>query len=482
MIKCSIAVVLILSNFYRHVDADDINTGGPRLVSEGDDALLTCVIMGSYRNETVIWRKGPTMILSAGLNRVTKDKRISILHDDAQKDPSKTQTDGDVWVLLIKNVKPDDSDVYVCEVNSDPPLKSFHPLRIKSKDGKFTVNPSVPEEKDSTGLSPPNIDSDSEYHNYPPTITHDYTECCESFNVSTKCLGFCTIHNILDGTTGIEPEACENDFTNIIKCMADGRNHMSCCEKKKIPDLCQDMCRGEYTPFTDQLRSRISCAAHTIPGLECILEGIQKIPSPPTAIYVEPINEKSLQISWQRPENLADTVKNYKINLTILQSFDEDYLANNTASTISVTVPAELNTTTINNLQPFTMYSVFVTSENEYGSSLPSSRKRALTLKNDMINGGNSIAVIPKLPDVRGCCMSQGITHRLCLDKLCDPVNADFTEVPDLMVCAPWANITFSCLANNIDHTPCCKSRGMPEVCLSFCDGTVKTINFNSFK
>lgn len=179
---------------------------------------------------------------------------------------------------------------------------------------------------------------------------------------------------------------------------------------------------------------------------------------------------------------MADSVKNYKINLTILQSFDEDFLANSTASTISVTVPSEMNMTTINNLQPFTMYSVFVTAENEFGSSLPSSRKRALTLKNDMVNGGNSIAVIPKLPDVRGCCEKHGITHRLCLDKMCDPVMADFTEVPDLMVCAPWANITFSCLANNIDHTPCCKSRGMPEVCLPFCDGTVKTINFNSFK
>ena len=317
VIKCSFVVILILSNFNHHVVADDINTQGPRLVSEGDDALLTCVIMGAYRNDTVIWRKGPMKILSAGLNRVTNDKRISILHDDAQKDADRTQTDGDVWVLLIKNVKPEDSDVYVCEVNSDPPLKSFHPLRIKSKDGTFHVNPSVTNEKDPSDLSPPNIDSDSEYHNFPPSVTHDYTECCESFNVSTKCLGFCSIHNILDGTTGIEPEACENDFANIIRCMADGRNHMPCCEKKKIPDLCQDMCRGEYTPFTDLLRSRISCAAHTIPGLECILEGIQKIPSAPKAVFVEPINEKSLQISWLPPEHLADTVKNYKINLTV---------------------------------------------------------------------------------------------------------------------------------------------------------------------
>lgn len=72
-----------------------------------------------------------------------------------------------------------------------------------------------------------------------PSVTHDYTDCCQSLNVSTKCLGFCTVHNILDGTTGIEPELCETDFPNIVKCMADGRNHLPCCKRKSIPDLCQ---------------------------------------------------------------------------------------------------------------------------------------------------------------------------------------------------------------------------------------------------
>jgi DB module len=257
VIICS-SIILILSNV---IAADQINTGGPRVVTEGNDALLTCVVMGPYRNDTVLWRKGPTEIIAAGLNRVTNDKRISVLHDDAPSNPNKPG--GDVWVLLIKMVKPEDTDVYVCEVNSDPVIRSFHPLHIKSKDGKFYSHPSVTKDKktrDPTELSPPKIDNDSEYHNFPPTITHDFTDCCESFNVSTKCLGFCTIHNILDGTTGVEPEACENDFPSIIKCMADGRNHMPCCEKKMIPDLCQDMCRGEYTPFSDLLKSRISCA------------------------------------------------------------------------------------------------------------------------------------------------------------------------------------------------------------------------------
>lgn len=70
-------------------------------------------------------------------------------------------------------------------------------------------------------------------------VRHDYTECCVSLNVTSKCLGFCTIHNIMDGTTGIEPEMCEKDFPKIVRCMADGRNHLPCCERQKIPDLCQ---------------------------------------------------------------------------------------------------------------------------------------------------------------------------------------------------------------------------------------------------
>jgi glutathione synthase/RimK-type ligase-like ATP-grasp enzyme len=33
-----------------------------------------------------------------------------------------------VWVLVIKEAKPSDSGIYVCEVNSNPILRSFHKL------------------------------------------------------------------------------------------------------------------------------------------------------------------------------------------------------------------------------------------------------------------------------------------------------------------------------------------------------------------
>lgn len=51
-------------------------------------------------------------------------------------------------------------------------------------------------------------------------VNHNYTECCSSNNVTSACMGFCSLKNILDGTTGLDPEQCEADFPSIVKCMA----------------------------------------------------------------------------------------------------------------------------------------------------------------------------------------------------------------------------------------------------------------------
>lgn len=76
-------LIITADNYATLVDGDPIGTGGPSVVTEGKDALLTCVIMGPFENDTVIWRKD-TEILAAGMNRVTADKRLSVLHDDGE--------------------------------------------------------------------------------------------------------------------------------------------------------------------------------------------------------------------------------------------------------------------------------------------------------------------------------------------------------------------------------------------------------------
>lgn len=60
-----------------------LGTGGPSLIFENKDALLTCVVSENEANNTVIWKKGDE-ILTAGTVRVTKDHRIRVLHDESK--------------------------------------------------------------------------------------------------------------------------------------------------------------------------------------------------------------------------------------------------------------------------------------------------------------------------------------------------------------------------------------------------------------
>lgn len=56
----------------------------------------------------------------------------------------------------------------------------------------------------------------------------------------------------------------------------DGRNHVPCCVQEGVPDICQDVCRGEYTMITDNIKTHFSCSAYTEQTLACIVEGIGK--------------------------------------------------------------------------------------------------------------------------------------------------------------------------------------------------------------
>lgn len=454
----------------------------PVHVREGDDAVITCVVKEIGKN-TVMWKKEDkerhsTRVLTAGDKSVTADKRFMVLHDpvpQGSEEMKEVPVGGDVWVLVIKKSKPTDSGVYVCEVNSNPIVRSFHKLSVTTK--------ALPPPENFTE----SIDAAKSQLN---PRAHNYTDCCNSRNVSQACLGFCNIQSILEGSTGQDPENCETDFPSIVRCMADGRNHVPCCIQERVPDICQDVCRGEYTPITDNIKTHFSCSAYTEQTLACIVEGVELLPSPPAIVDVEALTEKSLKVSWSMPETNAESITEFSVNVTSLRSFDQHLLDPNEANRtefeymqthmVQVNVAGNQNFTILNDLTPFTMYEVTVTSINPHGTSLPTSRVRSLTLTPGNIKP--TVGESPKLPDIRACCANKGIGHKTCLNKLCDPAMAAVAEITDLMICAPWAADTFSCLTNGIDHTPCCRARGLPEICQLLCTGNVTSIDFNYFK
>ena len=200
-----------------------------------------------------------------------------------------------VYVLLIKNLTATDAGVYICELNSVNVTRSFHELKVLS-DRLLApaVSSDLSEVPGATSESGEAATKDSiDVWNYSTErpINHDYSDCCSAKNVSKSCVGFCNIKNILEGTTGeiwslqtdhnimmlcagTSPTQCETDFPQIVSCMADGRDHLPCCLGQGIPSACSDLCRGEYTLQTDNIKSLFSCSAYTAPTLACIAVGV----------------------------------------------------------------------------------------------------------------------------------------------------------------------------------------------------------------
>ncbi|XP_014259678.1 Ig-like and fibronectin type-III domain-containing protein 1 isoform X2 [Cimex lectularius] len=466
---CVIAALIQLANSEVAEVPSARSSPHPLHVYEGDDALITCVVR-SIGSNTVVWKKGDSgtarwKVLTAGHERVSLDKRIRVIHDDG----------GDVWVLAIKHVRANDTGLYACEVNSTPVVQTFHHLSVLSRD---LVPPPTPTSLAGTE-KPPN---------------HNYTDCCIALNVTSDCLGFCNIQSILDGTTGQDPEHCETDFQSIVKCMADGRNHVPCCVEEKVPDICQDVCRGEYTMITDNIKTHFSCAAYTEQTLACIVQGIEILPSEPLDVVVTPLSDTSFGVEWVPPFNNAERVTEYTVNVTMLRSFDPSDVAydapDNTSVDIVTPHSVQVNVKVTDNLTnyvvikelvPFTMYEVSLIAKSKYGTSLPSNPVRSLTMTPGRMKDDKPVA-FPKLPDVKKCCMDNGMDIDKCLPKVCDVNEIVNLQTSDLMICAPWANTTFRCLANGVDHTPCCKARGLPDVCQHLCSGNVSQLNFIYFK
>jgi hypothetical protein len=60
----------------------------------------------------------------------------------------------------------------------------------------------------------------------------------------------------------------------ILLVILDGRDHVPCCIQEGVPDICQDLCRGEYTIVTDNVKTHFSCPSYIERTLACIADGV----------------------------------------------------------------------------------------------------------------------------------------------------------------------------------------------------------------
>ncbi|XP_055940874.1 Ig-like and fibronectin type-III domain-containing protein 1 [Argiope bruennichi] len=436
----------------------------PLLAVAGDSVLIDCVVK-NLQNYTIIWRRvvpgsNKTEILSAGEVRIIPDSRFSLLH----------QKDHETWVLQIQKAQVNDSGRYICEVNTSPRMQIYRLLsvveRIPTNSKAFPVD-------------------------------HNYTGCCVNHGVPASCQEFCSLQSVIMGGHP-NPWQCMDHLPVITKCLTDGRNHMPCCVKQNIPEVCRSVCTGDYGLTT--VLQHYSCMDHTLPTLTCIAEGIELLPGPPQEVSVEVLSDTELKVKWIPPHQEV-AVEKYHINVTLVKELSDlqklesgmndqkkmtkldPKKTGSVKSFMMVMVDGNKTSYVVSGLQPVTMYEVQVTSENSHGSSLPTSSVRVLTLsapKGNMVANASE-AYFAHLPNITKCCQKKGVPEGKCLKSLCDPSDDEDTKLSDVLMCAPFVNITFECMAGGADHSQCCQQRGLPDICLDFCRGNVTQLDYRHF-
>ena len=332
----------------------------------------------------------------------------------------------------MKDTKPSDSGVYICETNSNPKQQMARLLNV--------IDSETSETNEKTDVL-----SD---------VNHNYTECCINEDVPDQCHSLChmsgLVSNQIPSTT---IHTCLQHLPSITKCLNGGRNNLNCCRRQNIPNPCLSVCVGNFTLST--VTDHMICMDFAAPMLACIAEGIETLPPQPEDVTIEPISSTELRIKWMKSEHPKRTqTDSYQINITELHTFDDIQdnkkinnlsIKDNTRSTPNglqktITVNSSLNDYTIKDLKPFTMYEIQMQALNKFGSSLPTDSMRALTLtpEPDSQKIAPSSKNDPKLPDIKKCCADNGVVLDRCVNTLCDPTKADTASLSDLMICAPW--------------------------------------------
>ncbi|XP_015794562.1 Ig-like and fibronectin type-III domain-containing protein 2 [Tetranychus urticae] len=443
----------------------------PILVLPGDDAFIDCTIRDSA-NHTVVWKYAngiddleSARTITADKVRITEDPRFSILH----------RTGHQTWILKIREAIPSDSGVYLCQVNSDPPISVSRFLTV-----------TYPEAGNPLSHASPFV-----------TLSgHNFTDCCRSENVADICLPFCNIKNLVGQTPS--PAAavtCIQYMTPMVRCLADGRNHLPCCMRQNVPEVCLPSCSGNYN--LTRVVDNIVCLQYAAPILSCISQGIETLPPQPIAVTIEPVSSTSLRVKWNLPIQRAGSTERspsdtIQINVTKGVSFNslgkpisgEDLSSNvkNSTDVKSIKVDATLNSFTLTELKPFTLYQVVLTAHNKFGSSQPTPMVQSLTapepipeksiIKSKLTSSSsvpdNSSGKSVKLPDLRKCCKDNGMKSEACIDALCDPTQE--YNVSRIMSCSHFANVTFKCMSlSSGDQSECCRLRGVSTFCQSLC-------------
>lgn len=212
-------------------------------------------------------------------------------------------------------------------------------------------------------------------------IGYNETLCCEKAAVQNTCLPLCNYHLKMKDLFKLSLFCAEpKTARSILRCLAGGRDHRPCCERRGIDSDCFDLCNGMITFTSRDVAAK--CSKYDGKIFQCMAEGAKTLPGMPTELHATNITKTSISIAWNKSLDEQSTP-----TTSSLSAFNEQttYQIRYSPLGLNETIPphpyddkysTKINVTntrfTLINLKPNTTYSIYVVSTNSFGNSAPS--------------------------------------------------------------------------------------------------------------
>ncbi len=215
-------------------------------------------------------------------------------------------------------------------------------------------------------------------------IGYNETACCLRASLPHKCLPLCSYKIKVADVFNLS-SSCVNSLSTLVRCGAGGRNHVPCCRRRDVSNVCLNVCAGlvDSSPYVVGTR----CSQDFGKIIQCMEEGTGLLPGMPLGLHTNFITKDSVHIQWKpafEDKEAAHITYQVRYGKT-----DEHIPLHPLEHTFSIN--ATETKAVIKGLESNTHYSIYVTAHNLYGVSLPSLVLLVKTLDSNQMNQSNII-------------------------------------------------------------------------------------------
>ena len=135
----------------------------------------------------------------------------------------------------------------------------------------------------------------------PFTCLWSYKKPWSGFEFSIAGLPLCSYNANISDIEHLASD-CADDFAKLVRCATGGRDHLSCCERRGVPQSCQPLCQAVHQVSSGA--DFVECLPNIGQIYTCYEEGTAQLPPPVRDLKALNVEDGKVFLAWKSDDLL----------------------------------------------------------------------------------------------------------------------------------------------------------------------------------